>query len=293
MMAVALVWAVVASGAESEAAVMDEEPWLEMVDGSIRFVDATGRNSINADGAYAIEFEVKNRSQRNAKNCRPTVRLKSWIPGIRIEDVSAISITPGRSTRVSVPVKSTMEVEEGMAYFMVSMEEPHGNGTPETLLKVPTHPFVAPMVVADYAATSMTDSLLRRNRPFDLQLLLRNEAAGWAEDVEVNVKVPKNVYVVEGMQTTEVGIIHGGETKELMFTVLANQNYRLETLLIEIELKEKHGYADSRLIELTFDQPLTARLPLQSISARGALLDIPHPQPSEAAGTLIPVKGRK
>lgn len=235
-------------------------PSLEIEEGSLCFIDASGRNSINPDMQYAIEFTVRNVGTGKATGCKPLVALRTDNPGIRIGQLPAITLEAGASTKISVPINSSMAVAEGTAEFAVQVDEPMGFGTEENVLSVNTHAYEAPRVlVNDYTVTSQGGSVLKKKTPFDVQLLIQNVSHGQAEDVSVTIHLPDNIFVLEGNTESVFESLHGGQTEELLFTLIANNNYSAETIPIKIELHEKQGkYAENREIDLQFNQPLMA-----------------------------------
>lgn len=240
--------------------VTKEFPSLELIAGSLRFIDNSGRNTINADGNYAIEFEVKNTGRGVASNCTPSVKLVSGGSGITVAGADKVSIAPGATVKTRVNVKSSMATVDGNAEFAVKMDEPAGFGTGESRLSVTTHAFEAPQVVVnDYTVTSASGSTLQKKAPFDLQLLVQNIKHGNADNVTVTIGVPDNVFIIEGNRQTSLDRLNGGQTKELVYTLVANNNYSSDAIPIMVQLSEKYGkYSENRVIQLNINQALTA-----------------------------------
>lgn len=251
----------VAASQPSGGQVARDFPSLEIVEGSLRFVDPTGANAINADGEYAIEFKVRNVGKGHARDCKPTVALSGASAGLIVPQAGApLNIAPGGVQTVTVPLRTDLRVSDGTAEFAVGVDEPNGFGTAKSILSVATHAFEAPNVlVNDYSVTSTGGTTLQKKIPFDLQLLIQNVSHGRADDVLITLNAPENVYFIEGEASQKFDTMAGGQTRELLYTLVANNNYASETIPIRVELREKHGkYAESRDIELRINQPLTA-----------------------------------
>lgn len=243
------------------AKILKDFPSLEIAEGSLQFVDKSGHNAINAEETYAIEFEVTNSGKGAALNCSPSVSVRSGSQGIKIGAVGKISVPPGKTLKVTVPVEASMSVREGTAEFVVKVDEPNGFGTRESMLSVTTHAFEAPRVIVnDYTVTSPNGSAtLQKKTPFNLQLLIQNVAYGRADDVFVTLHVPQNVFIIEGEDKTRFNVLNGGQTQDLVYTLVANNNYEGKSIPIQVEVREKHNkYAENRLIDLQMDQPMTA-----------------------------------
>lgn len=269
-------------------------PSLEMVPGSLHFVDKSGRNTIEANGTYAIEFKVRNNGKGLAKGCVPKATLKSGGHGVSIGNASELSLAPGGEASVTIPLSSSMNTVEGSAEFAVKVTEPSGFGTDELLLNVNTHAFVAPQVlVSDYTVTSATGSTLAKKIPFDLQLLIQNVKHGEAGDVEVNIIVPDNVYVIESPKNSKIATLAGGQTKDMVYTIVANNDYTSETIPVQVRLKEKYGkYAENRMIELKINQPLTASRITIDETTRKPQTEIAVARLNSDVDLDIPVSGR-
>lgn len=270
-------------------------PSLEMVPGSLRFVDNSGRNTIEANGKYAIEFEVKNNGKGLAKNCEPVAVIKSGGAGVTVGNASGLSLAPGAKAKVSIPLSSSMSTGEGKAEFAVKVNEPSGFGTDESLLSVTTHAFVEPKVLlSDYTVTSATGSTLKKKVPFDLQLLIQNVKHGEASDVEVSLTVPDNVYIIEGPARSKIPSLSGGQTKDMVYTIVANNEYASKTIPVQVRLKEKYGkYAENRIIELRVNQTLTASRITVDETARRPQTEITVARLNSDVDIDIPVSGRK
>lgn len=247
-----------AKAATSTGPVTKEFPSLEFVAGSLAFVDPAGRNAIEANGEYNIEFEVKNVGKGTARNCRTIIKTDS--PGITLTLPKAFDLAPGKSRRVSATLTTGMDIADGQSRFNITVDEGSGFGTSPSLLDVATHAFEAPDVrVNDYTISSASGSTLQRKQPFDLAVLVQNMKHGKADDVTVRLTVPQNVFIIEGEANTTLGKLDGGASKELSYSLLVNNNYSSTTIPIKVNISEKYGkYAESRTLTLTIDQPLAA-----------------------------------
>lgn len=247
-----------AKAATSTGPVTKDFPSLEFVAGSLAFVDPAGRNAIEANGEYNIEFEVKNVGNGTARNCRTIIKTDS--PGITLTLPKAFDLAPGKSRRVSATLTAGMDIADGQTRFNITVDEGSGFGTSPSLLDVVTHAFEAPDVrVNDYTISSASGSTLQRKQPFDLAVLVQNMKHGKADDVTVRLTVPQNVLIIEGEANTTLGKLDGGASKELSYSLLVNNNYSSTTIPIKVNISEKYGkYAESRTLTLTIDQPLAA-----------------------------------
>lgn len=235
-------------------------PSLELVDNSIRFHDPSGRNAIEAGGSYTITFQVTNSGSGNAFNCMP--RVSTDKAGITIGKMQPIDLKPSETATVTATIKAGDTLADGSAGFSVTVDEPNGFGTASQNITVNAHAFEAPMlVVNDYTITSANGATsLEKKTPFDLQVLLQNIRHGSASNVSVTVKVPQHVYLIEGEERHQFQRLDGGETRSLVYTLVANNNYAASHIPVEILITEKYGkYSENRTIDLEISQPMAAR----------------------------------
>lgn len=241
------------------AKISQEFPTLDFIEGSFLFNGDPNHMSIEANGVYDVEFKIKNNGKGIAHNCQTIIKTSAG--GIEIESPAKFNLSPGKIQQIKFRLKTGIDVAEGQASFSIRVDEPSGFGTDEQLLTVNTHAFEAPhLVVNDYTITgSGTASTLQKKQPFDLQLLVQNIEHGTADDVTIEIAVPENVFVVEGDMSMKLGRMGGGETKSLIYTLVANNRFEGNSIPVEIKMREKYGrYADNRTITLEIEQPLAS-----------------------------------
>lgn len=230
-------------------------PILFIDDRSVRFIDLSGNNAIDADETCYVEFVLRNVGKGCGYNCRLETALSGSTKGIHLDNILLPDIEAGESKTISVPLKAGINTETGSLEVKISVVEPNGFGTDPFSIRVNTRQFVKPLLkITDYALIGTTGTL-QKKIPFNLQLLLQNVEYGDAQDVEVSIKVPENVYIIEGNQLLEFDSIEAGKVHSLEYSMIANNNYTATSIPIHINVKEKHGrYAESRTINLAFNQ---------------------------------------
>ncbi len=230
-------------------------PILFIDDSSVRFVDLSGNNAIDADETCYVEFVLRNVGKGCGYNCHIETALSGSTKGIHLESVLLPDIEAGESKTISVPLKAGIDTETGSLEIQVSVVEPNGFGTDPFSVRVNTRQFVQPLLkITDYALIGAAGTL-QKKIPFNLQLLLQNVEYGDAQNVEVSIRVPENVYIIEGQQLLEFDSIEAGKVHSLEYSMIANNNYTATSIPIHVNIKEKHGrYAENRTIHLAFNQ---------------------------------------
>ena len=235
-------------------------PILDMVQGSMAFVDAKGIDAIEANGKYSIRFQLKNTGKGPARGCIVKLTGKGQTQGVSLKPLRLPDIAAAQTMDVNVPITTDMTVTDGEVEFAIQVDEPNGFGTDPQYITVKTRAFEAPLVqVTDYSLTADGGTTLKKKQPFDLQLMLQNTKHGQADDVQVSVEIPQNVLMVDGKEQETFAALKGGETKSLVYSLIVNNNYQGTTIPIKVHVKERLGkYAKDRTINLQLDQAMAS-----------------------------------
>ncbi len=223
---------------------------------SVKFVDATGNNAIDAQESCKLVFDVSNSGVGQGVGCIAKIKGTGATSGVSFRNVNLGVIGIGATQRVEIPITSSMTTTDGRIEFAFEVTEPNGFGTDPFTIDVATRAFVAPKLqVTDYTITGTSSTVLEKKRPFDLQVLLQNTQYGLAEDISVTIKVPENVYLLGGEELVNFDKMTAGQTKSLDYSLIANNNYTGSSIPVQLIIREKHGkYAENRTIDLAFNQ---------------------------------------
>ena len=233
---------------------------IELVPGSIAFVDGNGNNAIDANESCKIRFQVKNTGTGDGLNCVAKIGASGTTTGVKYSNVNLSTIKVGSTMTVELPVTAGMNTTNGRVNFQVSVDEPMGFGTETVELAVDTRQFVSPLLkVVDYTVTGTNGGVLAKKKPFDLQLLMQNVEQGLAENVDVSVSFPNGVFLTDGLDQQQFATIQAGETKSLVYSLIVNQNYASEEIPINVSIRERHGkFAENRTLTLKLNQTLAS-----------------------------------
>ena len=235
-------------------------PNLTIVDESVAFVDQSQNNVIDAAEKCSIRFKIRNMGKGAANGCVATVRMSKDYYGISVQNRKLTTIAPGATMDVEIPLISNIETKTGQVTFSVEVTEPNGFGTDPFELTVNTHAFEQPYIqIVDYAITGNTGGTLVKKQPFNLQLMLQNTKYGRAENVEVEIVLPDNVFMLDGLQKTVIKELDGGKAKSLDFQLVVNNNYSNTFIPIQVKLKEKYGqFAENKTVTFQLNQNLAS-----------------------------------
>lgn len=233
---------------------------LELVAGSVEFVEPSGNNAIDANEECKIRLSVKNTGIGDGYNCTAKIVAEGTTNGVRCSEQKLSVIKVGSTMTVELPIIASMNTADGKVNFKISVDEPMGFGTDEVELAVDTRKFVSPMLkVVDYTVTGANGNVLAKKTPFDLQLLLQNVEQGIAEEVDVSVSFPQGVYLLGGAEKQQFMKMGAGATKSLEYSLIVNQNYASTEIPVNVSIKERHGkYAENRVVRLQLNQTLAS-----------------------------------
>ncbi len=235
-------------------------PLLNIEPNSITLADPSGNNAINANESCKIMFKVTNSGKGAANNC--IAKISTTAPGVKVADVTLSTIPAGETVSVEIPVSSDINITDGVAQFGISVYEPNGFGTDTQTLNIDTRGFNAPLVkMTDYAVSNAPDGKIQKRSSFDLQLLVQNVKHGAAENVQVEVKVPQDVYITSGETKAMMGSLTGGTTRELKYEIMVSGNYKQPTIPVEVAIREKYGkYAESQTLHLPIGEKISSNV---------------------------------
>lgn len=236
-------------------------PVLDVVEGSVQFIDEDKNGFINANEQCKIRLQVKNSGMGDGYGCVAKISSATGTTqGLTYSGKQLPVIKPNESIWVEIPVSATMNTATGTVTFTVLIDEPNGFGT-NALIQVGTRAFENPFVeVASYQVTGGNDGLLTKRAPFTLQVMVQNTGYGLAENVSVNITFPsKNsgVFCTSGNETQTFATIPSGKKQIIEYQFIANNNYTATDLPITIQLSEKHGkFAKDETVNLKFGQSI-------------------------------------
>jgi len=130
-------------------------PILEVASNSVKFIDPSGNNAIDAGEECYIKFKVTNKGKGTARNCVASVLSADIINGLTLNSVNMQPLPAGTTKEIVIPINSSLDLKEGKVDLVVQVNEPHGLGSDPIQLAVATKQFVAPKLeIVDYAITS-------------------------------------------------------------------------------------------------------------------------------------------
>ena len=238
-----------------------QPPFLALVAGSLTFMDGNSNNRIDADEKCKIKFQIENKGKGQAANCEARVKMSGTTDGITVVTYTLPTIAVGQTYEVAVPVSTNVNTKDGKVTFTIEVYEPKGWGVAPFDMTVATKAYEAPFLqVVDYNIASATGKI-QKMVPFTLQFNLQNTKYGDAEAVKVKVKLPNDVYVMDGKAEHTFPVIKSGDVKPIQLQLAANNNYTAANIPVTIDIKEKHGkFAENKQLDIALNQTTSSSI---------------------------------
>jgi|WetSurMetagenome_2_1015567.scaffolds.fasta_scaffold00007_127 hypothetical protein len=211
---------------------------------NLQFVDSDGNNFLNAGENARIFFTVRNSGEGPALNLEAKISEKNRIPGLIFQPKSIGTLQPGEVKTIEIAVAGNLNTTNSNASFYITLNELNGFGTDVGNIVVPTKAILAPMV--SVAEIDFGNSPVRKNEKFDVKVLLQNTGEGPAENVNVTLSLVENIFLTSGSKSSDIGNLAPGESREITYTLITNNNYNLSKVILPFIISEKYGkYADN------------------------------------------------
>jgi hypothetical protein len=208
-----------------------------------QFIDADGNNFINANENARIFFTVKNTGEGPAMNVEAKITEKNRVPGLTFQQKTIGTLQPGEVKTVEIPISSNINTPNSTASFSISITETSGFGIDLGTVVIQTQALVAPLV--SIMDIDWGGQLIRKNEKFDVRVLVQNTGPGNAENVKLSLPLGENVFLTDGT-SFDIGNLAPGETREVKYTLITNNNYNLSKIILPFQLSERYGkYTDN------------------------------------------------
>jgi hypothetical protein len=235
-------------------------PYLEIVDGSLEFIDSDGNQMIDANENTSIRFILTNTGDGPGLSLKIKVKETNSIPGLLFpEEKSLGTLVPGSTKTVEIPIIGKINTISNKAKFEISVEEANGFGTDPAVIEVNTSAFIYPEVkITNYKVTSQSGTTLQKKRPFEVQVLVQNVGQGKAENIKLNLPIPENMYCLSDNAVTIIDTLVPGEAKIIEYSLVTTNNYSAESILLDFSLTERYGkYSENKAITLKMNQAVS------------------------------------
>ncbi|MCQ2288516.1 MAG: SUMF1/EgtB/PvdO family nonheme iron enzyme [Muribaculaceae bacterium] len=221
-----------------------QPPIINLVEGSIRYVDANNNKILEANETGHVIFTIKNDGKGAGVDCKVLIRLAGTTSDVYVEDKDLPTILPGAVMDVDIPIVTGVNAKNGVLILQFSIDEPNGFGTDPVDVEIVTKGHEYPKVkIVDYTIVS-ADSIISKKMPINMQLMMQNMGENTASNTKVKISLPYNVFLTDGDETTLINKLKRDEQHMLMYTIIANNNYKENEIPITFTVSDDQSNED-------------------------------------------------
>ena len=267
---------------------------LNIVPGTLQFVDQDNNNVIDANEKCQIRFQVVNSGRGDGYGCVARTTFTGNTQGVSISDVRLPIIPAGSKQWVEIPIIADASTQTGEIALNIVVDEPNGFGTEKIESTIGTHKLKTPYVnVVSYKILGSASGTLERRKPFNLQVMVQNTDQGEAQNVKVGITIPDNVNRIGGeTEFVTIASLKAGESRLLEYELIANQE-AAEKMDIQIALSEKQGkYAKNARIPLEFGQHIGSSIAM-NVQRQDHEVEIKRASLVSVVDENIPISNKK
>lgn len=229
-----------------------------------KFTDENQNNFIDATEKCQINLNVDNIGEGVANNVNVKISIKNpSLKGLEFTGTYPLGDLQGNSSKaVTIPVNSNMSLPNGMAEFVIEVQEERGLDAFPLEIKIETKAFASPkVIVADAVFSTEDGGLIKLNYPINLKVIVQNIGKGDARSVVTEFKLPNANCIFLGEKNRyEIGNLSSGATSELEFLFTATRRYVLNEIPVFVDINESlNKYGRDTTLNVSLEQNLTAR----------------------------------
>lgn len=216
-------------------------PILDPIAESIKFTDSNGNGLIDAEEECLLTFEVANTgpgpSQKPILSATGSNRTSD---GVWVENVDSPSkIEENGIGTFSVFLKSDDQTKDGNLTLEMSVTDGCGFGIYPFEISFKTRAFQEPQIVVVDANSS--HEIWKRGQPIQYTILVQNTGVGVAEEVLIELKLPKGVICYSENVETQIPELLSGAAVEIVFDLLIPKSFAPNEVESVVAISEKHG----------------------------------------------------
>ena len=218
-----------------------EPPILELVAGSLQFIDEDGNGALDANEACSLQFSVTNDGLGDGYGLQAIAQISGATSDIRLEKVTDLPVAHlGEVTTFSLPLTAGMNTVDGRLELSIEVTEPNGFGLDAIVVDLEVRAFQSPQLeVVDFKLRG--EGQLRRKAPFALEVLLQNTGQGLAEDVNAQLRVPNGVFLLSDNASIQMDALAAGESVSLLYDCIINNTFAEDDVRFAMEASEAYG----------------------------------------------------
>ena len=230
---------------------------------NVLFKDNNSNNLLEANEEATISFNLKNMGKGPAYGINIKIVDEKNIEGISYNRNIPIKILkPQEINFIKIDLSTSMKLATGTPSFNITISEINGFDADPINLSISTQSFIPPQLeVVDFVFNSDV-GIMKLGKEANLQFAIQNIGQGIAEDIDIKMLIPDNVFDIDG---TEYSIIklYPGEKKMISFSFFTNRRFASDTLKITAKISEKFNkYATNRTMAIEIQKEISGAIAL-------------------------------
>jgi len=230
---------------------------------NIEFNDFNSNNLIEADEQATISFNLKNIGIGSAYAINIQIDDANNIQGLTYDRTKQINILKPQSVNIiTISLSASMNLATGTSAFNITISEGNGFDIDPIELSIPTQSFIPPKLeIVDFVFISDA-GVIRSGETAKLQFAIQNIGQGIAEDIQINMSVPAEVFALSE-RSYSINRLMAGEKKLLEFSFVANNRFSSDMLSITAKLSEKYDkYASNKTMSVHMEEDISNAIAL-------------------------------
>ena len=231
-------------------------PNLEV--GDFKFIDSNNNNLIEVNESSRISFNLTNKGAGPAYGISVNINDVKNIPGVIYDKNKYIgNLSPQETVNVIISINSTMSLLSGISNFEILIKEENGFDLDKISYNLETQEFISPKLsIVDFQFISENEKI-KLGSINTLQFLVQNIGQGIAEDVNVIIDIPSNVFAA-GDEKFVITQINPGEGKQFDFQFFTNNKFEGSSLNIKSFITEKYNkYGLSKVMSVEIGEDVS------------------------------------
>ena len=234
-----------------------------MVD-NLEFNDFNSNNLLEANEQATISFNIKNIGKGSAYGISIQIDDANNIQGLNYDRNKQINILKPQSVNIiTIPLSASMSLATGESVFSITISEGNGFDADPIELSIPTQSFIPPdLEIVDFVFISDLGEM-KLGEKVTLQFAIQNIGQGIAEDIQIRMLIPGNVFAADETNYS-INKLNPGEKKLYDFSFFTNKRFSADVLNITAKLSEKYDkYAKDKIMSVKMEEDISNAVALK------------------------------
>jgi len=247
---------------ENESTEISAPPSL-IVD-NIVFKDSNSNNLLEADEQATISFNIKNIGKGSAHGINIQIKDNNNTQGLTYDRSKQINILkPESDNIITIQIDASMELATDTSSFKITISEGNGFDIDPIEISFSTQSFTPPNIeIVDYVFISDVGQM-KLGKKVNLQFAVQNLGQGVAEDINISLFIPDNVYATDET-IFSINKLNPGEKYICDFSFFTNKRFSNEMLNITANISEKYDkYAIDKTMSVKMEEDISNAIALK------------------------------